>query len=480
MDVFRLIEELDIDFDALFNASPNAYVLFDTRLFIAGCNDAYLASVGRERREDIVGRYLFDAFPSAPDSESYRLLRQSLDHVLLTQRADTIALIPYDVSPPGGGPEMRYWSATHSPVFGADGTLRYILQHTVDVTELRALREQAQDRSILEAGLLTRARKVQAESERLKDLFAQAPGFVGILTGPDHVFEIANAAYRRLVGGRNLVGLAVRDALPEVVDQGFVGLLDEVWRTGTPYVGHGVPVLLHQGPDLEEERFVDFVYQPLRDDHGTVYGIFVLGNDVTEQKRAEDRLTTIAQESAHRVKNTLAMAQAVVSASIREAKDLPEAGKTILDRLAVLAITQPALIEGTLAPADIALVVPAVMELHRDLFGRIEMSGPHAALEPATSQGLALILHELATNAIKYGALSSEGGRVAIDWRLIADEGRVELVWQESGGPVVCAPASKGFGTRLIERALPAGSGNSVAHAFHASGVTCRCSLALA
>lgn len=478
--MFRLIENLDIDFDALFNASPNAYVLFDPDLVIAGCNDAYLASVNRDSREEIVGRHLFDAFPADPDSESYRLLKQSLDHVLHTERPDTIALIPYDVSHPGEPAETRYWSATHSPVFDRDARLRYVLQHTVDVTELQGLRERAQDRTIMEAGLLTRARKVQAESERLKDLFAQAPGFVGILTGPDHVFEIANAAYRRLVGGRELVGLPVRAALPEVVGQGFIDLLDDVRRTGTPYVGHGVPVVLQQGPGIEEERFVDFVYQPLRDEHGTIYGIFVLGNDVTEQQRAEERLRTIAQESAHRVKNTLAMAQAVVSASIREAADLPGAGKTILDRLAVLAITQPALIEGTLAPADIALVVPAVMELHRDLFGRIDIAGPHAALEPATSQGLALILHELATNAIKYGALSNEIGSVSISWHPIPDEGRLELVWKEAGGPLVQEPPSKGFGTRLIERALPASKGNSVALAFDGSGVICRCSLALA
>jgi len=476
--LFRLIEDASIDFGALFNVSPNAYVLFDPELVIVGCNDAYLKSVHRESREEIIGRYLFEAFPSDPASDSYRLLKQSLDLVVATHRADTIALIPYDVSRAGEIPEMRYWSATHTPVFDATGVLRYILQHTVDVTELRTLREQAQDRSILEAGVLIRAQKVQAESERLKDLFAQAPGFVGILSGPDHVFEIANTAYRRLVGGRELVGLAVREALPEVVNQGFIDLLDEVRRSGAPYVGHGVPVLLQQAPGIEEERFVDFVYHPLLDDKNEVHGIFVLGNDVTEQKRAEERLTTIAQESAHRVKNTLAMAQAVVAASIREARDMPGANKAIQDRLAVLAITQPALIEGTLAPADIALVVPAVMGLHKDLFGRIEIAGPHAALDPATSQGLALILHELATNAIKYGALSNERGRVSIRWAPADDERRIELTWEETDGPPVEAPATKGFGTKLIERALPEGKGNRVELNFPSTGVVCRCALA--
>lgn len=463
----------------LIGAAPNAYMLMRPDLTIAGCNEAYVTAIGRSR-ETFVGQGVFEAFPSTPGSESDRLLRRSLDRVLHSNKTDHIAFIPYPVGDPGEEPTMRYWSATHVPIIGRDGSLRYILQHTADITELMAQTAGAGRGAILEAGILMRANQVQAESERLRNLFDDSPGFVAIMRGPDHVFEIANAAYRRLVGDRALYGLAVREALPEVVEQGFVALLDQVYRTGEPYVGRGVSVMLQQAPGLpREERLVDFAYQPLRDAAGAIQGIFVQGVDVTEQQRTEQRMATIMRESVHRIKNTLAMAQAVVSATLRTASDIQDARKNILSRLSALAVSQPALIEGRLAPSDIALVVAAVMRPHVDLFGRIETSGPSAEIEPSAAQGLALILHELATNAIKYGALSADTGTVSIAWTVLEDERRVELLWQERGGPTVRNGETKGFGTTLIERALPRSSGNHVALVFAPAGVECRISVAL-
>jgi two-component sensor histidine kinase len=181
----------------------------------------------------------------------------------------------------------------------------------------------------------------------------------------------------------------------------------------------------------------------------------------------------------HRIKNTLAMAQAVVSATLRNAQDLPSARRDILARLSVLAVTQPALIEGRLAPSDVALIAMAVMKLHIDLFGRVTMEGPSAEIEPAAAQGLALILHELATNAVRYGALSRDDGALSLTWSVITTENRVELLWHESGGPAVRQPDRKGFGTTLIERALPRTRGNRVDLFFAPAGVQCRISLAL-
>lgn len=463
----------------LIGAAPNAYVLFHADLTIAGCNDAYVAAVGRPR-DTFVGLPLFEAFPADPDSESYRLLRKSLHRVQRAHETDHIAFIPYAVGDPGTVPTMRYWSATHVPIVGPDGTLRYILQHTADITALLTQTADTGRAAILEAGILMRANQVQAEIERMRDLFDQAPGFVAVLRGPDHVFEIANAAYIQLVGDRPLLGLPVREALPEVVEQGFIDLLDEVYRTGQTYVGRAAPVTLRPAPGLPpEERYLDFAYQPLRDGGGAVHGIFVQGVDVTEQQRAEQRMATIMRESVHRIKNTLAMAQAVVSATLRDAQDVAAARRDILARLSVLSVTQPALIEGHLAPADVALTVMAVMKLHVDLFGRITMEGPSAEIAPAAAQGLALILHELATNAIKYGALSCDSGALSLTWHIIAAENRVELLWHESGGPAVRQPDRKGFGTTLIERALPRTGGNRVDLYFAPAGVQCRISLAL-
>jgi PAS domain S-box-containing protein len=129
------------------------------------------------------------------------------------------------------------------------------------------------------------------QQERLQALFAQAPGFLAVVRGPEHVFEVVNPGYLQLIGHRDIVGRSVRDALPEVVAQGFVELLNRVYRTGHAYQGHGVHATLNREPGgAASEVILDFVYQPLLDPAGKVDGIFVYGHEVTEQHRAQEAL----------------------------------------------------------------------------------------------------------------------------------------------------------------------------------------------
>src|SRR5690606_33329475 len=117
------------------------------------------------------------------------------------------------------------------------------------------------------------------------------PGFMALLSGPDHVFQAINAAYLQLTGHRNLIGKNVREALPEAEGQGFIGLLDHVYRTGETYVGKGIAVDLQRTPDAAVERhYLDFVYQPLTGPDAEVIGIFVQGSDVTDHQRTEAAL----------------------------------------------------------------------------------------------------------------------------------------------------------------------------------------------
>lgn len=142
------------------------------------------------------------------------------------------------------------------------------------------------------------------DADRLRRLFDKAPGFMVMARGPDHVFEMVNAAYVELVGHRDLIGKSVREAFPELEGTGFFEVLDEVYRTGTPRVGHAAPIRLKRtagGPI--EERMLDYVFQPIIED-GAVAGIFVEGNDVTEQQQAmaalresEERFRLIADSA---------------------------------------------------------------------------------------------------------------------------------------------------------------------------------------
>jgi PAS domain S-box-containing protein len=131
------------------------------------------------------------------------------------------------------------------------------------------------------------------ELERLREMFAQSPSFSALLHGPEHRFALINPAYQQLIGHRDVVGLTVREALPEVASQGFIELLDNVFVTGQPYIGRNVRIVLQRTPGgIAETRFLDFVYQPIKDASGKITSIFVEGSDITERRATEDALRT--------------------------------------------------------------------------------------------------------------------------------------------------------------------------------------------
>ena len=133
-------------------------------------------------------------------------------------------------------------------------------------------------------------RRQQAAIERQRKLFEQAPGFIAILQGPDHVFEFANHAYNRVAGHRELIGKSVRAAFPELAGQGIFERLDRVYTTGERYVATHVPVRLGHADTLLVERFLDFIYEPIADEAARITGIFIEGHDVTEVHAAQEEL----------------------------------------------------------------------------------------------------------------------------------------------------------------------------------------------
>lgn len=132
---------------------------------------------------------------------------------------------------------------------------------------------------------------VRSESSLLLTVFEHAPAILAVLRGPEHVFEMANPAYLRLIGGREIIGMPVREALPEVVEQGYADLLDRVYRTRQPYVGRDARVMLASADGQPpQERRLDFVYQPLLNDEGQPSGILVFAVDITDRTETERQL----------------------------------------------------------------------------------------------------------------------------------------------------------------------------------------------
>ena len=467
----RALEQA-IDLAAAFEASSNPYMLLTPNLRYAGMNAAYLAATGL-KREDMIGRPLFEIFDGGPTeegSDNARQLKASFEKVLTTGERDHIACLGYAL--PVIGPdgaithEDRYWSCSHTPLHDAEGKIVLILQHTTDITELERLRRARSTGGsaseldmILGGGVMTRARAVQEDNRRLEsernrlvEMFMSAPGFVAILSGPDHVFQMQNEAYAHIVGRTDVIGKSIRDALPDLAGQGYFELLDSVFATGEPYEGKGAKVTFRpDGSDQDTTRHVDFIYQPIRDAAGKVVGIFVQGHDVTDTVLAAQRQKLMIDELNHRVKNTLATIQSIAMQTARSHEDPKTFAESFQARLMSLSHTHDLLTRSHWEGADLRAVLEHETAAHGPT--RIMLNGPSLALGPAAALSLGMIFHELATNAAKYGALSIPEGRVFVDWTIANQKNRVlTLVWRETGGPPVTPPTRRGFGSRLIER----------------------------
>jgi PAS domain S-box-containing protein len=173
-----------------------------------------------------------------------------------------------------GYPEDTWYSFSYSPVRDESGAVAGMFCACTETT-----------------GQVLAERRQAAEQDRLRRMFEQAPGFMAMLEGPEHVFTLTNAAYAQLVGHREVIGKPVREALPEVAGQGYFELLDRVYASGESFVGRSMAVGLQRTPGAPvERRYVDLVYQPITGDGGAVTGIFVEGYDVTERQQVEAEL----------------------------------------------------------------------------------------------------------------------------------------------------------------------------------------------
>jgi PAS domain S-box-containing protein len=193
--------------------------------------------------------------------------------------------------------------------------------------------------------------------------------------------------------------------------------------------------------------------------------------EASEQQRILNR------ELSHRLKNTLAVVQAIASQTLRNVTDIEAAKEALAARLIALGKAHDILLSGESEGADFEAVLASALAIHDDRQpDRFRISGPPIELGAKAALSLALMLHELATNAVKYGALSVPTGHVTVAWDVVPEAGEptVRLTWSEAGGPRVVPPARRGFGSRLIERGLVGAVGGVVSLDFEPTGLVCR------
>src|SRR3954447_20010304 len=233
-------------------------------------NDAFSRSLGPEKHPAILGVPARRAW-----AEVWPLVGGQIEQVL---RGDGAVWLEKQLVPiiRHGTLQEVYWTYSYSPIdepsspHGVGGVLVTCSETTQQVVSQKTL---------------------AAEREQVLRLFDQAPTFLAVLRGPDHVVEMVNPGYLQLVGHRRLVGRKIADAIPEVAAQGYIAILDEVYRSGKPYTATAAKYIMRTSADAPgEERYVDFVYQPFTDSDGSVVGILVQGVDVTARAVADRAL----------------------------------------------------------------------------------------------------------------------------------------------------------------------------------------------
>jgi PAS domain S-box-containing protein len=212
---------------------------------------------------------------------------------------------------------------------------------------------------------------------------------------------------------------------------------------------------------------------------GTPLHFISIVSDIQARKAAEERATLLMGEMAHRSKNLMTVLESIVHFSSRHAGNLEDFAQTLIDRIHSLAASHDLLSESALAPTGLR----ALAERQLSAFvaagdGRAELSGPAVPLNSRAAQTIGLALHELGTNACKYGALSRPAGRISINWRVEDDQ--LELSWTERGGPPVLPPTRSGFGRRVIERLVKTSLAADVELRFDPAGLSWRVTTPLA
>lgn len=291
-----------------------------------------------------------------------------------------------------------------------------------------------------------------------------------LLWGPQHI-SIHNDAYLRLLGNK-----------PPAIGKPFEVVWAEAWHMLEPmveraYAGESTfvedfPLVIKRGGRPEKVYFT-FCHSPIRDDDGRIAGMLDTVIETTAKVQAQQQARLINAELAHRIQNTLAIVNSIFDQTCRAATTLEEARGTFARRLKALGQAHMVLTQSSWISAPMTAIIEGALLPHSTAPGEICAQGPPVNLSARQALSLSMAIHELATNSMKYGALSAAGGEVTVRWGLEPIDGDqcLKLRWIESGGPPVAPPDRRGFGSLLIEQVLADDFGGKVSLCYAPEGL---------
>jgi PAS domain S-box-containing protein len=331
--------------------------------------------------------------------------------------------------------EERSWVTYWHPFYGPDG----------DILGINVAAEEITERKKVEAALQTSERQFHILADSIPQLVWMADGDGKIFWFNGHWYAYTGARSEDIQSHDWQTLLA-----PSSLHEGRHRWAQSL-RAGIALEME----LLLRGKDNQYRPFLTRVV-PLRDAGGAIYRWIGTHIDISEQRRREEHIRFVIEELSHRTKNLLAVVMAVANQTAQTAGDVKQYQASFTERIRALAHCHDLLVRDRWHGASLQdLLAVQLKPFSEASAGRVTLAGPPIVLSPDAVQNLGLALHELATNASKYGALSIPGGRVSIEWQHNPDTSEVALHWRESEGPAVLPPSRQGFGHVVIDQIVP-------------------------
>jgi PAS domain S-box-containing protein len=287
----------------------------------------------------------------------------------------------------------------------------------------------------------------------------------------DGIITSWNSGAERIFGyaAEEIIGRPITVLIPPDYQKEEEAIIERIRRGQR--VEHFETVRLRKHGSLID---VSMTISPVKNSQGKIVGASKIARDITDRKRSDAQIVNLAHEAEHRTKNILATVQAAVRLSHSTTSD--DLKRVIEGRINALAKVHTLFVESHWTGAQLHSLVTQELLPYRDGRERVRINGPTVMLEPNTAQAIAISLHELATNAAKYGSLSAADGDVEIAWSHTAG-GELSLCWSESGGPTIAPPTRRGCGTRIIENIIGGQLAGKVRFDWRATGLTCEIAL---
>jgi two-component system CheB/CheR fusion protein len=321
-----------------------------------------------------------------------------------------------------------------------------------------------------------------ASEARLQGIFDVTPVFIVITSGPDHEIVYSNPANTALAGNREMLGRTLAEAFPELPEQNLFQRFDDAYRTGERQSYPEFPYRFdREGDGALAEAWFSQVVEPMRDGSGEVIGTVSFAYEITEQvqarqsaERSEAQKTLLLAELQHRVKNSLATVRAISRFLLAGSSDAATFHERLSLRLGAMARTHDLLTDADWVSARLSDIVAAeAAPYEKDDRSRIRVSGDELVLGAKEAMAFGMAVHELMTNAVKYGALSNDAGHVEVDVAVgDGGEGSRRVTWRELDGPPVRDPGDRrGFGSVVVERVLASDVGAEIDIRFDPDGL---------